>query len=61
MEQPKEAMPMDDDNESLMDHMALEAMRAVESKDHSAFRRAHQVLVGDILNKLQTDMESDEV
>jgi hypothetical protein len=55
------AEPMaDDDHEALMDHMALEAMRAVESKDHSAFRQAHHVLVADILEKLSSEMETKE-
>lgn len=60
--QPDDQNPeaKDDDNEALMDHMALEAMHAIEAKDPGAFRDAHHVLVADILNKLSNEMESKE-
>lgn len=53
--------PEMDDNESMMDHCALECMRAIESKDKEAFREAFHVLVADILDKLSMDMEMDEM
>lgn len=51
---------MPDDNEALMDHCALECMRAIESKDKQAFRESFHVLIADILNKLSMDMEMKE-
>lgn len=48
---------MDDDNEAVMDHCALECMKAIETKDRPAFREAFHVLVADILNKISMDME----
>jgi hypothetical protein len=43
------------DHEAIMDHCALEAMHALESKDKAAFKDAMGVLITDILMKLQTD------
>lgn len=49
-----------DENEELMDHVAMEAIHAVHAQDHAAFRDAHGVLVQDILNKLSSQMEMKE-
>lgn len=50
---------MEHDSEAVMDHVALECMRAIESKDKSAFREAFQVLVADVLSKLSMDLEME--
>lgn len=44
----------DDDHEAIMDQVAMEAMHAVDSKDHEKYRDALHVLVGDLLSKMQT-------
>lgn len=51
---------VDGDNESLMDHCALEMMHAIESKDKSALLDSFHVLVADVLNKMSSDDESTE-
>lgn len=51
---------MDEDNESLMDHCALEAMNAIEGKDAPGFRDAFHILITDIIQKLQNDLDSKE-
>lgn len=50
----------DMDQDALMDHCALECMKAIEVKDKEAFRDSFHVLVADILNRLSMDMELDE-
>jgi len=45
--------------EALLDHCALECMRAMENKDKEAFRSAFQVLVYDILAKLSDSTEKE--
>lgn len=49
---------LDDDNEKLMDHCALEMMHSINSKDHKAFRDSFHVLVAHTLNKM--GVEGDE-
>ncbi len=49
----------DGDNEVMMDHVALECMHAIETKDKEAFLDSFHVLVADILNKLESS-EGDE-
>ena len=51
---------MDMDNESVMDHCALECMKSIEAKDKEGFRQAFHVLVADIIEKLSKDMEMKE-
>lgn len=48
---------MDEDNEALMDHCAMECLNAMETKDKAAFKEAFHVLVADILNKFSMEME----
>ncbi len=57
MENKGEAMHEEHEHESIMDHCALECMRAIENKDKSMFREAFHVLVGDILERLGEEME----
>jgi len=52
---------MDDDNEAVMDHCALECMHAIENKDKEAFREAFHVMVADVLNKLSMDESMEEM
>lgn len=47
-------MAGDVDHEALMDHCALECMHAIEAKDTEKFVESLHVLVGDLLNKLQS-------
>jgi hypothetical protein len=55
---PDESMPADD--ATMMDHVALECMNAIEAKDKAAFRECFHVLVADILNNLSDEMEKPE-
>jgi len=48
--------PEDEDSEAVMDHCALECMRAIELKDKDQFRMSFHVLVGDILHKLALEV-----
>lgn len=41
------------DNDAVMDHCALEMMHAIESKDVGSFMDAFEVLVADILNRME--------
>ncbi len=50
---PKE-MEHGDDNETLMDHVALECMHAIEAKDKAGFLDSFHVLVADLLNKMES-------
>lgn len=43
------------DDEALMDHVALECMHAIDSKDKPAFLESLNVLIADVLNKMQSD------
>lgn len=55
--------PMDvetDDDDSVMDHVALECMTAIENKDKTAFMDSLHVLVADILHDLSDEMEPKE-
>jgi hypothetical protein len=44
----------------MMDHVALELMHAIESKDKESFAHSFEVLVNDILTKFSNEMESTE-
>lgn len=46
-----------DDNSALLDHVALECMHAIESKDKDSFLDAFHVLVADILQKMESKEE----
>lgn len=50
----------DDDSDAILDHVALECMNAIESKDKDVFMQAFEVLVTDILDKFSDEMESKE-
>lgn len=56
----KPSNPVPDDQEEVMNHVALEAMHAIGAGDHQSFRQAHHVLVADILNKMSSEMEAKE-
>lgn len=47
---PDQDLQSDDD--VMMDHVALEAMHAIDAKDKSAFKDAFHVLIVDVLNKM---------
>ena len=49
-----------EDHDALIDHVALECMHAIESKDKEAFMDAFHVLVADLLMKMQEEPESGE-
>lgn len=44
---------VDADHEAVMDHLASECMDAISNKDKQAFKECLDVLLTDILNKLQ--------
>lgn len=48
------------DDEMMMDQMALECMHAMENKDKEMFKHSFHVLVADILDKLSGEMEMKE-
>ena len=50
----------DSDHEAVMDHVALECMNAIQAKDKGAFKEALEVLVSDIVSKLQIPDEAAE-
>lgn len=52
-------MDMDDDNE-LMNHVALECMHAIEAKDKEGFMSALHVLMADLLNKMSAEPAEEE-
>lgn len=49
-----------DNHDSLMDHISLELMSALESGDKELFKQALHVLVEDIVNSMQGDESEDE-
>lgn len=51
--QPKESDASD--NQAMMEHCALEAMNAIESKDKGAFLEAFHCLIADVLSKIGPD------
>ena len=53
--QPEAAMPSDDD--TIMDHCALECMNAIEMKDAAGFRESFHTLLADTLRRLSDEME----
>lgn len=53
-------MIMDDDNEALMDHVALEMMNAIESKDKEMFIDCLHTLVADLMQKMKPDMDEGD-
>lgn len=44
---------MDGDHDAIIDHVALECMHAIESKDKEKFMDAFHVLVGDLIEKMR--------
>lgn len=49
---PEDQSP-ESDNETMMDHCALECMHAIEAKDKAAFRESFETLVADLIMKMQ--------
>lgn len=52
MDEAKEPDAEDQENEQLMDHVALEHMNAYESKDREAFKDSFKALVAHTINKM---------
>lgn len=50
---------VDDDHSMMMDQCAMECMEAIESKDKAKFKDAFDVLVADILHRMEAE-ESEE-
>lgn len=48
------------DEDMMLDHVALECMHALESKDKDAFMDALHVLVADLLMKMQSEPDEDK-
>lgn len=48
---------VDNDDQTLMGHCAMELMEAVETKDKAKFMEALEVLVADILNRMGGDSD----
>lgn len=48
------------DDDALMDHVALECMNAIETKDKEQFLDSFRVLVADLLNKVQGPVEGEK-
>ena len=46
-------MEMDEEHESLMDQCAMECFEAIEAKDKAKFRESFEVLLSDLLNKME--------
>lgn len=51
---------VDNDNDAVMDHVALECMHAIEMKDKAQFLESFHVLVADILNRMESKDEGDK-
>jgi hypothetical protein len=53
---------MDDskDHEMMLDHVALECMNAIESKDKADFKAAFQVLLADCILKMNPEMDEGD-
>lgn len=47
------------DDDTMMDHIALEMMHAVDSKDHGAFRDGFKVLVAHTLKGMSVPESED--
>ena len=45
------------DDQAMLDHCAMECMKAIESGDKSTFRDSLHVLISDILNRMQETTE----
>lgn len=52
--------PEQDDNEAIMDHVALECMHAINNGDHAAFKDALHTHIAHTLTKMSDEMESSE-
>ena len=50
----------DSDHEMMMDHVAMECMQALETKDKAAFKDAFQVLVADCMSKMSPDQDEEQ-
>ena len=46
--------------DELMDHIALEAIHAVHSRDHESFKNSMHVMIAHTLQKLSDEMEEGE-
>lgn len=54
-----EGVGLSDDQESILDHCAMECMEAIERKDKETFRQAFKVLIADIIDKVSEPMEQE--
>ena len=48
------------DDDSVLNHVALECMDAITARDTEMFKQAFHVLVADLLRKLSEEMEPQE-
>lgn len=48
------------DEDELLNHVALEAMHAIDAKDHEAFMPAMHVLISHTVNKLRQEDGNEE-
>lgn len=57
-----EAPEMNDeqDHAMMLDHIALECMSAIESKDKELFKQAFHVLIADVLENFSEEIDSEE-
>lgn len=58
---PEAMTSSNDDHENLMNHVALEAMHAIEAKDKEGFVSALHVLMADLLHKMGESEGDDDV
>lgn len=49
----------DADHDAVMDQVARECMNAIEHKDKEAFIQAFQVLLADLMDKMQASPDED--
>lgn len=50
---------VDQDHDMVMDHCAMELMKAMEMKDMGAFKAAFSVMVADVMHKMDMDDMGD--
>lgn len=59
---PTDATPKvpDKDDSEIMDHVAMEAIHAVHSRDHAGFKDAFRALVAHTVSEMTDTTESEE-
>lgn len=56
----KSGMSNNEDNEMLMDHMALEAIHAVHAKDHEKFKNSFRAMLSHHMNSIEEAEEGNK-